>query len=92
MLLDIEAVLQPQRPEVVLGQLAGQESTRLVAKLLDSFVDEAAVEGIVAVHGGGVLAPNGSPPGPQTEGSRCYALIASVHERRWQAASRPSLE
>ena len=50
-LLDVEAVLQPQRPKLVLGQLAGEKAARLVAKLRDAFVDEALVVGVVAVHG-----------------------------------------
>ena len=49
-LLDVEAVLQPQRPELVLGQLAGEEAPRLVAELRDALVDDALVEVVVAVH------------------------------------------
>ena len=44
MLLDVEAVLQAQRPELVLGQLAGEEAPRLVAELGDALVDDALVE------------------------------------------------
>src|SRR5262249_19178988 len=51
MLLDIEAVLQPQRAKLVLGQLAGEKAPRLVAELRNSFGDDAMVEGVVAVHG-----------------------------------------
>ena len=51
-LLDVEPVLQTQRPELVLGQLAGKEAPRLVAELRDPVVDEALIVGIVAVHGG----------------------------------------
>ena len=50
MLLDVEPVLQAQRPVLVLGQLAGQEAPRLVAELPDPLVDEALVEGVVSVH------------------------------------------
>jgi hypothetical protein len=50
-LLDVEPVLQPQRPEVVLRKLADQKAARLVAKLGDPFADQTAVEGVVAVHG-----------------------------------------
>ena len=49
-LLDVQAVLQPQRPELVLGQLAGQEAPGLVAELRDALVDDALVEWVVAVH------------------------------------------
>ena len=49
--LDVEAVLQAQRPELVLGQLAGEEAPRLVAELRDAFVDDGVVVGVVAVHG-----------------------------------------
>ena len=49
-LLDVEAVLQPQRPELVLGQLAREKAARLVAELRDALVDDALVEGIVPVH------------------------------------------
>ena len=49
--LDIESVLQPQRPELVLGQFADEKAARLVAKLRDAFVDEALIEGVVAIHG-----------------------------------------
>ena len=49
--LDVQAVLQAQRPELVLGQLAGEKAPGLVAKLGDALVDEALVEVVVAVHG-----------------------------------------
>ncbi len=50
MLLDVQAVLQAQRPELVVGQLAGEKAARLVAELGDALVDEALVEVVVAVH------------------------------------------
>ena len=43
-LLDVQAVLQPQRAKLVLGQLAGEIAARLVAELGDAFVDDALVE------------------------------------------------
>ena len=49
--LDVEAVLQPQRAEVVLGELAGQVAPRLVAELRDALVDDALVDLVVVVHG-----------------------------------------
>ena len=42
MLLDVQAVLQAQRPELVLGQLAGEKAARLVAKLRDALVRRGA--------------------------------------------------
>ena len=51
MALDVEAVLQAQRAELVLGQLAGEVAARLVAELGDPFVDDGVVEVVVAVHG-----------------------------------------
>jgi hypothetical protein len=41
---DLQAVLQPQGPELVLAQLADEEAARLIAKLCDAFVDEALIE------------------------------------------------
>ena len=52
-LLHVQAVLQPQRPELVVGQLAGEVAPGLVAELRDALGDEAVVEGVVTVHGVG---------------------------------------
>ncbi len=51
MLLDVEAVLQAQRAKLVLRQLAGQETLRLVAELGYPASDQCRVECVVAVHG-----------------------------------------
>ena len=48
--LQIEAVLQPQRLELVLGQLAGQAAGDLVAELGRTVGEKLFVEGVVAVH------------------------------------------
>ena len=48
--LQVDAVHQPQRLELVLGQLAGEAARHLVAELRDAFLDEAAVELVVAIH------------------------------------------
>jgi len=48
--LDVEAVAQAQRAELVLGELAGEEAPRLVAVLRDPLVDDLLVVGVVAVH------------------------------------------
>jgi len=49
-LLEVQAVLQPQRAELVLRQLARQKAPRLVAKLRDALCHNRPVEGSVAVH------------------------------------------
>src|SRR5437588_388465 len=49
-LLDVQAVLQAERAEIVLGELTGEISLRLVAKLRDALIDEALIEGVIAVH------------------------------------------
>ena len=49
--LQIEAVHQPQRLELVLGQLAGQAARDLVAEFRDALGDQRPVEVVVEVHG-----------------------------------------
>ena len=51
MALDVEAVAQPQRTEIVFGELPGQEAARLVAELRDALVHEPLVDGVVLIHG-----------------------------------------
>ena len=48
--LDVEAVAQAQRPELLFRQLAREMPARLVAELRDTLLDEGLVELIVAVH------------------------------------------
>ena len=50
--LQIEAVHQPQRLELVLGQLAREAAAHLVAELLDALGDQRAVVVVVAVEMG----------------------------------------
>jgi len=47
MALDVQAVLQPQRPKIVLGELAGEVAPGLVEELGDAFVDDALVERVI---------------------------------------------
>src|SRR5471030_1962422 len=66
--LDVEAVLQPQRAEVVLRQLAGKVAARLVAELTYALVHDALVDFVVLVH---VLCParwSARPRGPAVKG------------------------
>ena len=51
-LLDVQAVTQPQGLEIVVGQLPGEEPPRLVAELRDALLHEALIDRIVAIHGG----------------------------------------
>ena len=46
MALDVPAVLQPQRPKLVVAQLARQVALQLVAKLRRALVHELAVESV----------------------------------------------
>ncbi len=48
--LHVQAVAQAQRLEFVLGELAREETPRLVAKLRDTLIHERLVDGVVAVH------------------------------------------
>src|SRR6267143_5700699 len=50
--LDVKAVTQPQRAEIVLAQLAGEEAPRLVAELLHALVYDALIYFVVKVHAG----------------------------------------
>ena len=49
--LEIEAVHQPKRLELILGQRAGQAALRLVAKFLDAGVDDGLVIAVITIHG-----------------------------------------
>ena len=51
MALDVQAVLQPQRAELVFGELAGEVAPRLVAELRDALVNQPLVDMVVEVHG-----------------------------------------
>jgi hypothetical protein len=48
--LEIEAVHQPKRAELVLAELAGEAPFSLVAELPGAVENELAVEFVVAVH------------------------------------------
>ena len=51
MALHVEAVLQAQRTEFVIGEFAGLPARDLVAELGDALVNECLVVLVVAVHG-----------------------------------------
>jgi len=48
--LDIKAILEPERAEFLLAELACEEAPGLVAELCDALVYEALVDVVVAVH------------------------------------------
>jgi hypothetical protein len=50
MALDIQAILQAQRAELVVGQFARFPAADLIAELGDALVDQLAVDSIVFVH------------------------------------------
>ena len=50
MQLQVEAVLQPQRLELLLGEIAGEASRHLAAELGGASGDEGVIEFVVAVH------------------------------------------
>ena len=49
--LQIDAVLQPQHLEFVLGQFAGEAALDLVAEFGDALVEQRAIEFVIGVHG-----------------------------------------
>ena len=48
--LQIDAVLQPQHLEFVLGEFAGETALHLIAEFGDTLVDQRAVDFVVSVH------------------------------------------
>jgi hypothetical protein len=50
MSLYIQAILQPQRPEVVFGQSSGEEAPGLVAELRYALVHQPLIDFVVDVH------------------------------------------
>jgi len=48
--LDVEAVLQAQRTELVLGQFAGEVAAGLVGELGNALIDDALIVFVVLVH------------------------------------------
>ena len=48
--MQIEAVHQAQRLELVFGELAGKAALDLSAKLRDPFSDQCRVEFVIAIH------------------------------------------
>ena len=58
--LEIESVHQPQRLELVLGELARQPARHLAAELFGALVHQPGVEFVVAIHQSGLLAEVGT--------------------------------
>ena len=56
--LQIDAVLQAQHLEFVLGEFAGEAALHLVAEFGDAFVDQRAIEFVICVHDGSALRRN----------------------------------
>ena len=81
--LQIEPVHEPERPELLLAELAGEPPRHLVAELGDALVDEALVEFVVAVHGSGDL-----PRALVAAGGDRWAL-ARMRSRRRAGVKRP---
>ena len=79
--LEIDAVHQPERPELLLGDLAGEPALDLVAELGDAGADKLVVELIVTVHArlSGVV--SGGPPLPATRRGR--APVCQDRCGRW---------
>src|SRR6185437_7338610 len=50
MTLDVQTIAQPQAPELVLRQFAGQEAPGLVGELRDPLIDKRLVELVIAIH------------------------------------------
>jgi hypothetical protein len=50
--LQIQAILQAQRPEFFFAQFVRQTTAHLVAVLSDAFVDDFLVDLIVLIHSG----------------------------------------
>ena len=53
--LQIDAVLQPQHLEFVLGELPGQPPLHLIAKFRNTFVDDRAIEFVICIHESGLM-------------------------------------
>jgi hypothetical protein len=51
MTLDIEAILEPQRPKFLFGKFAGQEASSLVTITRDAVIHDALIVLVVLVHG-----------------------------------------
>ena len=49
-LLDVQAILQTERSEIVFREVAGEVSPRLVAILRDALVDKTLIEAVIAIH------------------------------------------
>ncbi len=49
--LDVQAIAQAQRLELILGQLTGEETARLVAELRDPLGHQGLVYVVVSIHG-----------------------------------------
>ena len=80
MALDVPAVLQAQRAEVVVRELTGQMAFELVAELGRAGVDELSVEIGIGVHGVGWTRPGFSRGPPRVRDTAAGpGLAGSLH-------------
>jgi hypothetical protein len=49
--LNVQAVTQPERSELIFGKLAFEETPRLVPKLRDALIHQPLIDFVVYVHG-----------------------------------------
>ena len=78
MKLEIESVLQPQRPELLLAQIAAKPPCDLITELCGAGSDELMVKGVIAIHRRG---------DSRRRGGRGIALASQMVGRRQDAGA-----
>ena len=86
--LHVPAVLQAQRAEVVVGQLAGEVALELVAELRRALMHEVAVEFVVSIHAETVVVAASAGASPRM-GTRWARASRSATEPATLAAPTP---
>ena len=92
--LQIEAVHQPVRAELVLGQLAGEPAPDLLAELVDARGDEGGVEFVIAIHAASPSARARRAPAPapapacRDRGARSAPRRGSPRATPWARSGR----
>ena len=82
MTLNVQAVAQAQWPEVILRELTGEISPRLIAKLVDALGDQRLIDVVVAVHSDRIYGVAPAALNTRWFGGAALAVMSRMPQRR----------